>query len=110
MTQTAYFSCNNCKHSTKAAQPNWSRCRHPVVEELQFENQELQKYTDADYRRLEYLVNDVFHLQVITVKGQTPNFEFPFQFESTWITACNGFEQVVKRDIEDYIWNSGENK
>lgn len=110
MSETAYFSCIQCKHSAKAVQPNWSCCRHPTVEKLKFDSHEMQTYTEEDYTKLEYLVNDVFHLQVIVMNGETPNFEFPFQFESTWITGCNGFEQAGTRSIEDIKWTSGSNK
>jgi len=106
---TPYFSCHNCKHSAKARNPVWTECKHPEVIKADFDSNDLEKYTDADKEKLTYLVNDVLHLQITSVGGRTPNFEFPFQYEATWITGCNGFEQFKKRDVGHYKWLSGKN-
>lgn len=110
MKEHTYFTCMECKYSGKALRPNWSRCNHPVIKELDFSCEEMEKYTDSDYKKLERLVNDIFQMVIISVHGETPNFEFPFEFESTWITSCKGFVKSGKRSIAEIKWYSGPNK
>ena len=109
MSETAFFDCVDCKHRVPAASPIWSRCNHIAVEEMEFEGSGIETFTDEDFIRLGYLVNNRLRLKMVNygVNKTVPNFDFPFQYEPVHITSCGGYE--IKEYSNPRIWKSGDN-
>lgn len=112
MKETKWFSCHECVHAKRALHPNWTRCDHPAVKAAEFEGHGIETYTGDDLNRLDKLVNDDLHIQLVTqgTRRDVPNFDFPFEFECVWISSCAGYERIVNHKLENQIWFSGPNK
>ena len=103
-----YFSCSDCKYGIQSDVPIWAKCIHPAVEQMKFEGKTFPEFTQEDYEKLETLVNDILHLNVVVMSNEVPNFEWPFKYESTWINGCDGFTKKEQIPDKFYFWNSKE--
>ena len=90
------FTCKVCKYwrlKAAAGHDQWSECCYPAIEEMGFGLKDVKDVTREDWTKLEHLVKDILHLRVTYLGFKIPNFEFPFRYESLWITGCDGFEE-----------------